>query len=111
MSESLRIKYAPQPERGIDWRDRAACLSSDPELFFPIGTTGPAEEQIKRARRICRDCPVIMECLRNALRTTDQYGIAGGLTEGERRKKRKDIQDGKIGKAALIEFINSKISR
>lgn len=110
MREDLRVKYAPQIERGTDWRDRAACLPYDPELFFPIGTSGPTIEQIERARRICRDCPVIMECLQNALKTTDQYGIAGGLTESERKKKRKDIQSGKIGKAAIIEFIDTKIS-
>ena len=33
-----------------DWRELAACLDSDPILFFPIGTTGPAVEQIELAR-------------------------------------------------------------
>jgi len=111
MRENLRVKYAPQSERGIDWRDNAACLTADPELFFPNGPAGLSLDQIERARRICRDCPVIMECLANALKlsNSNQFGIAGGLTEKERKEKRKDIEDGKLGRVALIEYIDSKL--
>ena len=41
----------------MDWRDRAACLDVDPELFFPIGNTGPALAQIEEAKAVCRTCP------------------------------------------------------
>ena len=37
----------------MDWRDRAACLDVDPELFFPIGNTGPALAQIEEAKAVC----------------------------------------------------------
>ena len=40
----------------MDWRNRSACLDEDPELFFPIGNTGPAILQIEEAKQVCRRC-------------------------------------------------------
>jgi len=71
-----------------DWRHRAACRDEDPELFFPIGTSGPALEQVEQAKAVCRRCPVAAECLTWALGRPEEYGIWGGLTEGERRALR-----------------------
>ena len=75
----------------MDWRDRAACLYEDPELFFPIGNTGPALLQIDQAKAICRRCPVIETCLQWAMETGQDAGVWGGLSEDERRalKRRK----------------------
>ncbi|MGH8901211.1 MAG: WhiB family transcriptional regulator [Egibacteraceae bacterium] len=72
----------------ILWRNRAACLGEDPEMFFPIGTTGPALEQTKTAKAVCRQCPVATKCLEWALATGQTNGVWGGLSEEERRKLR-----------------------
>ena len=42
----------------MDWRDKAACLTVDPELFFPVGNTGPAVDQIEKAKTVCARCTV-----------------------------------------------------
>lgn len=72
-----------------DWRDRAACRDMDPDMFFPIGTTGPALDQIEAAKGICRVCEVREECLEYALMTNQEAGIWGETSEEERRKLRK----------------------
>jgi WhiB family transcriptional regulator, redox-sensing transcriptional regulator len=69
----------------MDWRHRALCRDEDPELFFPIGTTGPALVQMEQAKAVCRRCPVVQSCLDWALRSGQDSGVWGGLSEDERR--------------------------
>lgn len=72
-----------------DWRERAACRDTDPDLFFPVGTTGPAVEQIEVAKSVCRICESQGDCLEFALATNQESGVWGGTSEDERRKLRK----------------------
>lgn len=72
-----------------EWRLEAACRHTDPELFFPIGSTGPALDQIAEAKRVCEACPVRNQCLEFALSTSQDAGIWGGTTEDERRAIRR----------------------
>jgi WhiB family redox-sensing transcriptional regulator len=69
----------------MDWRHLAACRDEDPELFFPIGTTGPALLQIEEAKAVCRACSVVDDCLSWALESGQDAGVWGGLSEDERR--------------------------
>ncbi|WP_311477740.1 WhiB family transcriptional regulator [uncultured Gulosibacter sp.] len=69
----------------MDWRESAACMNADPELFFPVGNTGPALEQIDAAKSVCGRCPVTEQCLQYALDTNQDSGVWGGLSEDERR--------------------------
>jgi WhiB family redox-sensing transcriptional regulator len=70
----------------MDWRDEAACTEHDPEIFFPSGATGPAWQELERAKAICRRCPVRVDCLQWALDTGQAAGVWGGLSENERRR-------------------------
>jgi WhiB family redox-sensing transcriptional regulator len=72
-----------------NWRAAGACLSADPDLFFPISSTGPAERQIARAKMICAGCRVRPECLDFALSHNQVYGIWGGTTREDRQRERR----------------------
>jgi len=69
----------------MTWRDHAACLDTDPELFFPVGNTDPALRQIEKAKPICQGCEVIQTCLDWAIKTRQDDGVWGGLSADERR--------------------------
>ncbi|MDS1272063.1 WhiB family transcriptional regulator [Lipingzhangella sp. LS1_29] len=73
----------------MDWRYHAACRDEDPELFFPIGNSGPALTQIEEARQVCRRCPVATACLEWALESGQDSGVWGGTSEEERRMLRR----------------------
>jgi WhiB family redox-sensing transcriptional regulator len=76
----------------MDWRSKAACQGCDPELFFPLGTTGSALDQIEQAKTICRCCEVTHDCLNWALATGQDTGVWGGTSEDERRELRRRQQ-------------------
>ncbi len=75
-----------------EWRRNAACRDTDPDLFFPVGTTGPAIEQIDSAKAVCRRCDAQAACLEYALATNQDSGVWGGTAEEERRVLRKQYQ-------------------
>ena len=69
----------------MDWRHEAACREVDPELFFPIGNSGPALLQIEEAKQVCHRCSVMDDCLRWAIDSGQDAGVWGGMSEDERR--------------------------
>ena len=75
-----------------EWRKDSACRDTDPDLFFPVGTTGPAIEQIEQAKAVCRQCSAQSLCLEYAIDTNQDSGIWGGTSEDERRQLRKAAQ-------------------
>lgn len=73
----------------MDWRHRAICRDEDPELFHPVGTSGPALLQLAEAKRVCRRCPVTEACRDFALDNGIDSGVYGGMSEEERRSARR----------------------
>lgn len=71
---------ARQLDSGLDWRLAAACRDhKQPDWWFPEKGESPLN-----AIAVCARCPVREECLAHALKTGEQYGIWGGLTERQR---------------------------
>jgi len=69
-----------------EWQCRAACRGMDSSVFFsPPSERGEARRsRERRARSVCRDCPVRTPCATFAVRTSQPYGVWGGLTEADR---------------------------
>lgn len=71
-----------------DWQIAAACRNRQDLFFAPDDI---AESKIDRRRRearaktICASCTVRAECLTEALRSQERFGIWGGMTDRERR--------------------------
>ncbi|POX50648.1 WhiB family transcriptional regulator [Streptomyces sp. Ru72] len=77
----------------MEWLRQAACVGEDPELFFPVGTAGPAVEETAAAKRVCRRCPVLGECLDWALGSGQTAGVWGGTGEQERAELLRAARD------------------
>ena len=74
----------PNPDPDLSWRQVASCRDTSPELFFPIGTTGQAIDQIEAAKYVCMGCPARVECLVNGERVRPQPGgFYGGWITSE----------------------------
>lgn len=73
-----------------NWRLFAACQWDDPDLFFPVSSTGKCLEQVAEAKAVCALCLVRRQCLEYALETRQVHGIWGGLTESERIRHAQD---------------------
>jgi WhiB family redox-sensing transcriptional regulator len=69
----------PATQDRIEWVSKAQCRSIDPDKLF-VG--GAAQ---RKAVVICRHCPVIAECLADALDNQMDHGVWGGKTARERR--------------------------
>jgi WhiB family transcriptional regulator, redox-sensing transcriptional regulator len=75
----MRHSIIPAAQARAEWVSKARCRSIDPDELFVRGAAQ------SRAAVICRQCPVIIECLADALDSEMEFGVWGGMTERQRR--------------------------
>lgn len=83
-----------------DWAAQGQCAGQDPDALFVQG-----KEQ-RLAKAMCKGCPVVAECLADALDNRTPFGVWGGMTERERRallRARPDVTDW----ASLLQAMRS----
>jgi len=68
----------------MTWRNFAACLAEDPDLFFPTGNGDSAYLQIEKAQVVCGRCAVVEACLGWAMASRQIVGVWGGLSDDQR---------------------------
>lgn len=92
-----------------DWHREANCLGESDSLFF--GASNPDTRppytlgDIKKAKTLCRSCPVAVMCLRSALTNREEYGVWAGTTRRQRRRILDAIDAGESTiDAAVAEF-------
>ena len=84
-----------------DWTSKANCKNIDTELFFPASTqetgnntdeeTISISETRKIVNKLCKTCPVRLECLNDAMTYEKKYygyrhGYFGGYSPRERSR-------------------------
>jgi WhiB family transcriptional regulator, redox-sensing transcriptional regulator len=91
-SEAARTAVGDMPARQViilpggtpvpRWYLGALCAFVGTEPFYPASDD---KDTAAAAKAVCRGCDVRAQCLDDALRRSEPYGIWGGLDERERR--------------------------
>lgn len=76
---SRNVLRGAQDEDRIAWVSKAVCRGADPDELFVRGAAQ------RKAAVICRHCPVVLQCLADALDNRVEFGVWGGMTERQRR--------------------------
>ena len=90
---SLRMNQENDVPINIQWREKAACQGEPIDSFFPVSITKSNIDETTRIYSLCERCPVIVDCMHEAL-LRDYIQWAFGLlpvprwSQGSRRSLR-----------------------
>lgn len=85
-----RPKLSDRLPPDVAWMEHKRCKPWMEVIFFPK-TGGNSKGDSERAKEICGQCPVIIEC-REYATARDEHGIWGGMTRRERRAEAKRLK-------------------
>ena len=78
-----------------NWREDAACRGLDPQeafrIFFPP-LIGGRQSIYNEARSYCENCPVVEDCLDEAILFNDRDGYRGGMSAVMRTRMHAGIE-------------------
>lgn len=102
----------PDTERATDWRDTAVCRGSNTDHWFPAAGNTIA---VQAAKANCFACPAMLQCAQFALTTSQDEGVWGGLSEGQRttiRKKYKlpQLRNLKTVEHAVYQVLDAELN-
>lgn len=80
---STESVITPEP-----WMQDSACLTVDPDLFFPDRSDA---RTTRDGKKVCESCPVVAMCLEYALRNNEKHGTWGGLSQWELERHRQGL--------------------
>lgn len=77
--------------QSTDWREDARCASLPKDVFFSYsdsnkgGPRNQREIRVRKARAVCRLCPVIDKCYEFAVKNNEPHGIWAGTLPEQRK--------------------------
>jgi hypothetical protein len=92
----------PETKRKADWRDEGACRGSNSDAWFPQPGNAIAVHAVKA---VCFACPVMFQCAQFALRTRQDDGVWGGLSEGQRTTLYKRHRTSEFDNPQLVQRV------
>lgn len=72
------------------WQREGSCFQKGNMIFFV-----EKGKSVRRAKAVCRECPVKTQCLEYAHEKKIPFGVWGGLTAKERERQRREEKEEK----------------
>ena len=88
LTREKSVKLPAPMIKNYEWQQRGNCVGVDTNVFFPESSLRGIKKiaAYEEAKKYCRSCEVVSECLQFALDTKEPYGVYGGLSEEERNR-------------------------
>lgn len=96
----IKAYVAELEEHKRKWQLQAACQTVAPEIMFSDDVS-----VIEQAKKVCRTCPVRVDCLEYAIVERPVVGVWGGFDEKQRKRIHKRLGTKRHIKAAVRQQV------